>query len=308
MWRSDPGKEHAARHRTENLWRLLESLPKDRRPMLLCGDAAYGHEALLAECESHGQRYLFRQRQTQGIKQLISALEAKGGWQPTVNRWQALEGTLKLSGWSRSRRIVVLRRLRVKEEGIRPAALTRKAQDPQPELIEEEKGSPGYEHQVLVTDLDLEALSIADLYRQRADSENAYDELKNQWGWGGFMSRDLLRCQVAARNVALVYNWWSLFVACADPNRGREAITSRPLLLSAVGRMTESGRQLRLTLTSTHGEAARAQGLLSGVSLFLSGLKNTAEQLDPAKCWERIWDRILKPYLAPRAAIPARSG
>jgi hypothetical protein len=202
---------------------------------------------------------------------------------------------------------VVLRRPRAKEDGRCQAALAGTGQEPQPELIQEGQ-QPTYEHQVLVTNLELEALSLADLYRQRADSENAYDELKNQWGWGGFMSRDLLRCQVAARNVALVYNWWSLFVACADPLRGREAITSRPLLLSAVGRMTESGRQLRLTLTSNHGEAARAQALLSGVSLFLSGLKNTAEQLGPEECWERIWARILQPYLRPRAAIPARSG
>ncbi|MFM7819039.1 MAG: hypothetical protein ACKPGI_18995 [Verrucomicrobiota bacterium] len=49
--------------------------------------------------------------------------------------------------------------------------------------------APSSEHQILVTNLTLEALSLADLYRQRADSENAYDELKNQWGWGGFMSK-----------------------------------------------------------------------------------------------------------------------
>ena len=301
------GREHSAGHGRSNLWRMWESLPKECRPALVCGDSAYGQEALLADCEARGQRYLFRQRQTQGVKQLIRALEAKGGWQPTLNRWQALEGRLKLSGWTQSRRIVVLRRPRAKDDGRCQAALAGTGQEPQPELIQEDQ-QPTYEHQVLVTNLELEALSLADLYRQRADSENAYDELKNQWGWGGFMSRDLLRCQVAARNVALVYNWWSLFVACADPLRGREAITSRPLLLSAVGRMTESGRQLRLTLTSTHGEAARAQALLSGVSLFLSGLKNTAEQLGPEECWERIWARILQPYLRPRAAIPARSG
>ena len=188
-----------------------------------------------------------------------------------------------------------------------PKALPGPGQEHQPELITAGQ-TLSYEYQILVTNLTLEALSLADLYRQRADSENAYDELKNQWGWGGFMSKDLLRCQVAARNVALVYNWWKLFVACADPVRGREAITSRPLFLSAVGRMTRSGRQLRLTLTSTHGEAARAQGLLTNLSLFLSGLKNTAEQLGPAACWERIWARILRPYLSPRASIPARSG
>lgn len=132
--------------------------------------------------------------------------------------------------------------------------------------------------------------------------------MKNQWGWGGFTTRDLPRCQVAARNVALVYNWWSLFVRCAEPERPREAVTSRPLLLCAVGRLVESGRQLTLRLTSTHAEAARAQALLTNLSWFLSGLKNTAEQLSPAQCWERIWARILAPLLTPTAALPGPSG
>ena len=112
----------------------------------------------------------------------------------------------------------------------------------------------------------------------------------------------------AARTVALIYNWWNLFVRCADPHQPREAITSRPLLLCAVGRVVESGRQVTLRLTSTHGEAARAQALLTHLSLFLSGLKNTAEQLSPAQCWERIWARILAPLLSPVAALPGPSG
>ena len=134
------------------------------------------------------------------------------------------------------------------------------------------------------------------------------DELKNQWGWGGFTTKDLLRCQIAARNVALIYNWWSLFVRCAEPERPREALTSRPLPLCAVGRMVESGRQLSLRLTSTHAQAARARRLLTGVSLFLSGLGNTAEQLKPGPCWERIWVGILGPWLRPKAALPGPSG
>ena len=36
------------------------------------------------------------------------------------------------------------------------------------------------------------------------------------------MTRDLQHCQVAARNVALMYNGWSLFVRCAEPERPRE--------------------------------------------------------------------------------------
>ena len=42
--------------------------------------------------------------------------------------------------------------------------------------------APEYEYQVLATNLGEEILSVADLYRQRADAENVYDELKNQWG------------------------------------------------------------------------------------------------------------------------------
>lgn len=91
--------------------------------------------------------------------------EAKGGWRSTIHRWEALEGTLRLSGWSRNRRIVVLRRTRVAEDR-RPTALAGSEQ----------------EYQIPVTNRTLEALRLADLHRQRADSENAYDELKNQWG------------------------------------------------------------------------------------------------------------------------------
>ena len=159
-----------------------------------------------------------------------------------------------------------------------------------------------------MTNLSQALLAVSGLYAQRADAENVYDELKNQWGWGGFTTRDLLRCQVAARNVALIYNWWNLLVRCAEPERPREAVTSRPLLLSAVGRVVESGRQVVLRLTSTHGQAARAQRLLTDLSLFLSGLLNTAEQLSAAARWERIWDRVLAPWLRPQALLPGPAG
>ena len=59
-----------------------------------------------------------------------------------------------------------------------------------------------------------------------------------------------------------------------------------------------------LPLTNTHAEAARVQGLLSNLSLFLSGLLNPAEQLDARGRWQRIWQRIIAPYLARGPAPP----
>jgi len=44
---------------------------------------------------------------------------------------------------------------------------------------------------VLVTNLDYEVLGLGQLYRDRADCENTFDELKNHWGWGGFTTLDL---------------------------------------------------------------------------------------------------------------------
>ena len=295
------GKEHAAHHGLVNLWRLWDELTPAQRPWLICGDANYGNERIMAQSEARRQSYLFRQRGTKGVRQLIRLLERQGGWQGVYQDWEGCEGELKLSGWTRRRRCVVFRRRLARP--VPPGDLP---------LLEQagvtvEKG-PLYESIVLVTNLKENLLTLLHLYRQRADVENAYDELKNQWGWGGFTTRDLLRCQIAARLVAQVYNWWNLFVRCADPARAREAVTSRPLLLFSVGRLIKSGGQTILRLTSQHAEAAKAQALLSQMSLFLSGLNNAAEQLDAPARWRRIWRRILEPYWQPATAKLAPSG
>jgi hypothetical protein len=296
-----PGKEHAAAHGLDNLWSLWDRLTPAQRPWLICGDANYGNERILSESEARQQSYLFRQRSTRGVKTLIQMLERQGGWQKVREQWEGCEGELKLTGWTRRRRAVVFRR-----------AIQREVSAGETPLLEQGgiqiQTGPLYEYVVLVTNLKENLTTLLHFYRQRADVENAYDELKNQWGWGGFTTRDLPRCQIAARMVAQVYNWWNLFVRCADPERAREAITSRPLLLYSVGRITRSGGQTTLHITSNHAESGQAQELLTRLSLFLSGLNNTAEQLGPEERWRLIWRRILEPYRQPPAALLAESG
>jgi hypothetical protein len=228
-------------------------------------------------------------------------LECQGGWQSVREGWSGCEGELQLTGWTRKRRAVVFRRPIERPVGEGGLPLLEKGGV-------QVQSNPLYEYVVLVTSLKENFLTLLHLYRQRADVENAYDELKNQWGWGGFTTRDQLRCQVAARMVAQVYNWWNLFVRCADPTRAREAITSRPLLLFSVGRLIKSGGQTTLRITSNHAEAAQAQSLLTRLSLFLSGLLNTAEQLPSLERWRRIWRRILAPYQQPAAGMLMNSG
>jgi hypothetical protein len=157
-----------------------------------------------------------------------------------------------------------------------------------------------YEYGVLVTSLEEEVLTLAQLYRDRADSENPFDELKNQWGWAGFTTRDLARCQLMARFIALIYNWWNLFVRLAEPDRHLEAITARPLLLTAIAERTRHARQTTLTVASAHAKAGWAASILTGIARFLRELVQSAEQLTADQRWRRILARAVRSWLGGR--------
>ena len=130
-----------------------------------------------------------------------------------------------------------------------------------------------------------------------------FDELKNQWGWAGFTTRDLARCQLMARFIALVYNWWNLFVRLAEPDKHLEAITSRPLLLSAIAERSRHARQTTLRVASSHAKAGWAASVLSGIARFLRELIQSAEQLTAVGAGAD--RRPRSPILARRAPAPS---
>ena len=118
------------------------------------------------------------------------------------------------------------------------------------QFVRLEENMQVYEYGVMVTTLKDEIYTIAQHYRDRADSENSFDELKNQWGWCGFTTHDIKRSQIMARIIALIYNWWLLFSRLITPKKHTEALTSRPLLLHAVGKQTQHANRKTLVITS----------------------------------------------------------
>jgi hypothetical protein len=66
--------------------------------------------------------------------------------------------------------------------------------------------------------------------------------------------------------VALIYNWWSLFVRLCNPKARLEAITSRPFLLSAVARQTNHSGAQHLTISPQHAQADKAKLLLANIT------------------------------------------
>jgi Transposase DDE domain group 1 len=288
-----PGKEHAGKYGMPGLWELLDSLPRAAWPHLLRGDCNYGNEANMREAEARGLGYLFKLRQTSKAKELIRFLETQGGWREVGLGLEGLEGTLRLSGWSCARRVVVARRRKA------PPATTAPPQGQR--LLALSGGctleSAVYEYTVLVTSLPYELGAITQLYRERADSENPFDELKNQWGWAGFTTRDFERCQLMARLIALGYNWWSLFVRLVDRERHREAVTSRPMLLGGVARQSHHAGQTHLRVSLTHAKSVQIQAKLTRASRFLQALITAAEQLAQPERWRRMLAHIFEKYL-----------
>jgi hypothetical protein len=128
--------------------------------------------------------------------------------------------------------------------------------------------------------------------------------MKNQWGWGGFTTHDLARCRLAARMLALIYDWWNIFVRLADPNLHREAITSRPLFLSAIATRTRHARQTTIRITSSHAKAKPAARALAAVAIFLRGLAQNAEQLARLQKWRVILSRAFRAFLNGRLIRP----
>ena len=291
------GNQTASSYAQPELWELLDGLPEPSRPAFLRGDCAWGTERAMDGAEQRTIAYLFKLKQTANVKKLIDRMIGKPEWMDAGQGWQGLESELHLSGWTKKRRVVLLRRS-LRQEDAAAAEKKRKAgKQLILDLPETTHQGVRYEHAVLVTSLRDEVRTIAQLYRDRGDSENNFDELKNQWGWSGFTTQDRNRCQIMARLTALIYNWWTIFMRLGIPDRHAEAITSRPLALHGIARQTRHANQTTVEITSTHSMAPLIQAALTKVSAFFKRLKTTAEQLPQPARWRLILSAAFRVFL-----------
>jgi hypothetical protein len=295
------GKAHAAKHSLPRLRRLIEQLPPEARPSLARGDNAFGNERVMAEMEEIKQAYLFKLKQTAGVKRLIERQWSSHDWKDVGQGFDAVEGELRLAGWTRARRVVVLRR-RVK--GSLVVETNDHGEQPGLHFIDHAEAVKLWEYAVLVTNTDSSLEALGQLYRDRADCENGFDELKNQWGWGGYTTQDLERCNLSARAVALIYNWWSWYVRLAHPKTRLEAITSRPLLLSGVARLTRHAGQNRLLLTLTHVAGDQIKTMVANIRKGLDHVLASVPQLAKADRWPALVRYIVDKILTAKPKSP----
>jgi len=293
------GNQTASSYAQPELWELLDGLAEPSRPAFLRGDCGWGTERAMEGAEQRNIPYLFKLKQSANVKKLIERMLGKPEWADAGQNWQGLESELRLSGWTRKRRVVLLRRpLRDKDAAAAAAEKERKAaKQLSLDLPEATYRGVRYEYAVLVTSMQVEVRSIAQLYRDRGDSENNFDELKNQWAWSGFTTQDRKRCQIMARLTALVYNWWTVFMRLGIPDKHAEAITSRPLALHGIARQTRHANQTTVEITSTHAMGPVIQAALTTISGFFKAIKETTEQFTQLARWRLILSAAFRVFL-----------
>lgn len=231
------------------------------------GDLGLGQERICAWHETPAGRpgYLFRLKLTANVKRAIAAVPEEN-WQGPAQRGvlQVAEVKLRLTDWSRERRVVVGRR-----------CLGQISKDAGGTFWDEAR----HEFEAYVTNLPIEQASawqVIELYRKRSDTENVFDELKHQWGLEGFCCRKRAATALAARLGLLIYNLWHLFLRLLEPARHVESAGGRRWFLLIAARLVQSGRQKTLQV-SVHGKWW--QQLRAGYERLCAWLTATAPQL-----------------------------
>ncbi|HEX2238636.1 MAG TPA: transposase, partial [Gammaproteobacteria bacterium] len=183
------GNRTASQYAQPGLWAWLDARPREQWPHLLRGDISWGSERMMQQAEERGLPYLFKLKKTAKVNRHIEKLWGRSDWAAAGAGWEALSSEIRLTGWSRTRRVVILRR-RLREAVAVSDEEKQTGQRVFSGMAELKRGQDLYEYSVLVTSLADEVLAVAQLYRDRAEAENIFDELKNQWGWTGFTTHD----------------------------------------------------------------------------------------------------------------------
>ncbi len=102
--------EMAASYTAPSLWSLLDRLPREQWPEFIRGDCGFGSDGVMSVAEEKGVPYLFKIKQTKNVKCLIERLMLNQDWSEANQGWEGQESYLQLIGWSKPRRVIVLRR------------------------------------------------------------------------------------------------------------------------------------------------------------------------------------------------------
>ena len=226
------GNTTSARGADAFLDETLALLPQGVSIQQLRADSGFGIEPFLRKVESRGISYAIVARFTQGLKNLV------GG----IMEWREIEPGIAVSevmfqaqGWSRARRVVLVRQHAKEHDFVRGR-----------ELFDD----PAYLYQAILTSRSDAPEEVWRFYRGHAEVENRIRELKWDYGIDGFCQKKFFATEAAFRLVCVTYNMVSLLQEKLGKKVYQTLGTLRGQLLACGALVGHAGRRtvLRISL------------------------------------------------------------
>ncbi len=224
----------------------LALLPEGWRIRCVRADSGFFDQALLGLLEERGLPYIIVARLTLQVKRRV---------QGSAFTWRSVEGpyavssfTLKLQGWTDSRRFIVVRE-QVREG---KAAVGRT-------LI----AVPGYTFRIWVTNRTEDPVTLWRDYNGRATVEQRIEELKNDVHAGGFCTAKFFATEAAMLAAIFAYNLLAVYQAQVSAQSGyRKPSTLRAAVFVCGALLGRIGHKLVLRLSQSGGGLAKHQALI----------------------------------------------
>jgi hypothetical protein len=244
-----PGNAGTANNVYNFFEETLKIVNKERIGLVRADSGFYGNR-FFCYMEKLKVMYVVAVRVNALMKQQVLDMS---GWLSVGDGIHVSEFQYQAKSWKTARRIIVVRQSIER----RPKA--------QGKLLF--KNLPGYvdhRYQLFITNLNLEAKMVWDMYRQRADSENRIKELKYDFGMNGFCLHKFYGTEAAFRTVLIAYNLVSLFRQAILKQDTQQHLSTLRFKCFALGSwITKRGRKKVLKLSVVPRRRAWLDGLFS---------------------------------------------
>jgi hypothetical protein len=178
---------------------LMETLGilQNKRVGLVRADSGFFSEDFCNEMEIRKLNYVTAVPMYPVIK---SEIWSQQGWVEVSHGIEVVEWMYRLPSWKQARRMIAVR----KRLEIYPKASGKL-------LLFGDDVCPRYRYSAFVTNLDLPAELVWNLYRDRGDAENRIKELKYDFGADSFCLSEFFATEAAFRFILIAYNLMSVF-------------------------------------------------------------------------------------------------
>ncbi|MDA0194783.1 MAG: IS1380 family transposase [Bacteroidetes bacterium] len=205
---------------------------------LLRGDSGFYSKEIFDHLESKSIKYIIVVRHYSTIQRKVAGIKS---WWNLDDGLQIAETTYQSDLWEKPRRLVVVRQQIQK----RP-----KATGKQLKLFKEEGIYKNYRYSCYITNLDLSATMVWNMYRGRADCENRIKELKEDFGFDNFNMQNFAATEATLNFIIIAYNIMSLFKQSVMRAEKLYQLKTLGYKIFAIGGyITKSGNQRLLHLS-----------------------------------------------------------